>query len=226
MSELIIVAVILLNLSLAASGSLASCIRLAAAQGVIAALLPLLAGHSVPPGTIVFCGAVILLKGAIFPWLLTRARRKANVRKDVDPFIGYPASIILCLGAFAASSWLGARLPLPETARVAWIVPASLSTIFTGFLLLTTRAKAITQVLGYLVIENGIYIFGLALFVEQPLMVELAILLDIFVAVFVMGITIFHISREFDHIDTAELSQLGDWYPTPNSSVGIRRDEV
>ncbi len=213
LAELIIVAVILLNLSLAASGSLATCIRLAAAQGVIAALLPLLAGHGVPSGTIVFCCAVILLKGAIFPWLLTRARVKANVSRDAEPVIGYPASIILCLGAFAASSWLGTRLPLPETACVAWIVPASLSTIFTGFLLLTTRGKAITQVLGYLVIENGIYIFGLALFVEQPLMVEMAILLDVFVAVFVMGITIFHISREFDHIDTAELSQLGDWYP-------------
>lgn len=211
LAELIIVAVILLNLSLAASGSLAMCIRLAAAQGVIAALLPLLAGHTVPRGTVIFCCAVILLKGGIFPWLLTRARIKAHVRKDVEPVIGYPVSIILCLAAFAASSRLGASLPLPETARVAWIVPASLSTIFTGFLLLTTRTKAITQVLGYLVIENGIYIFGLALFVEQPLMVEMAILLDVFVAVFVMGITIFHISREFDHIDTAELSQLRDW---------------
>lgn len=212
LAELIIVAVILLNLSLASSGSLAACIRMAAGQGVIAALLPLLAGREVPSGTILFCVTVILLKGVIFPWLLTRARLKADVGRDVEPVIGYAASIILCLGAFAASSWLGAKLPLPETARVAWIVPASLSTIFTGFLLLTTRTKAITQVLGYLVIENGIYIFGLALFVEQPLMVELAMLLDIFVAVFVMGITIFHISREFDHIDTAELSQLRDWH--------------
>jgi len=220
LAELIIVGIILLDLSLAASGSLAACIRLAAAQGVIAAILPLLAGHGVPPGrAFVFSGAVILLKGAIFPWLLTRARIKANVRKDVEPLIGYAASILLCLGAFAASAWIGTKLPLPETARVAWIVPASLATIFTGFLLITTRSKAITQVLGYLVIENGIYIFGLALFVEQPLMVELAILLDIFVAVFVMGITIFHISREFDHIDTAELSQLSDWHPQKSEGV-------
>jgi len=213
-AELIIVAIILLDLSLAVSGSLATCIRLAAAQGVIAAILPLLAGSGAPESrAVIFSSTVILLKGVIFPWLLTRARVKANARKDVEPFIGYPASIILCLGAFAAASWLGTRLPLPETTRVAWIVPASLATIFTGFLLITTRAKAITQVLGYLVIENGIYVFGLALFVEQPLMVELAILLDIFVAVFVMGITIFHISREFDHIDTDELSQLSDWHP-------------
>lgn len=210
-AELIIVFVILLDLALAVTGGLASCIRLVALQGVVAGLLPLLAGHGAPGARAVsFALVIILLKGVVFPWLLARAGERSGARKDVEPLISYPASIMLCLGAFIASSWLGSRLPLPET-QVAWIVPASLATIFTGFLLITTRTKAITQVLGYLVIENGIYIFGLALFVEQPLMVELAILLDVFVAVFVMGIAIFHISREFDHIDTAQLSELSDW---------------
>ncbi|MHB0996718.1 MAG: hydrogenase [Elusimicrobiales bacterium] len=210
-AELTIVLVILLDLALAVTGALSSCIRLVALQGVVAGILPLLAGAGAPHArAVAFAGVIILLKGAVFPWLLTRARDRSGASKDVEPLITYPASVMLCLGAFIASSWLGSRLPLPETG-VAWIVPASLATIFTGFLLITTRTKAITQVLGYLVIENGIYIFGLALFVEQPMMVELAILLDVFVAVFVMGIAIFHISREFDHIDTAELSELSDW---------------
>lgn len=210
-AELVIVFIILLDLALAVTGALSSCIRLVAVQGVVAGLLPLLAGAgALHARAILFAAVIVTLKGAVFPWLLMRARDKSGARKDVEPLISYPASILLCLGAFIASSWMGSRLPLPET-EVAWIVPASLATIFTGFLLITTRSKAITQVLGYLVIENGIYIFGLALFVEQPMMVELAILLDVFVAVFVMGIAIFHISREFDHIDTAELSELSDW---------------
>ena len=211
-AELIIVVVILLDMALAVTGSLSGCIRLVAVQGVVAGLLPLLAGGGAAHGVraLVFPVVIVTLKGVVFPWLLLRARDRSGARKDVEPLISYPASILLCLGAFIASSWLGSRLPLPET-NVAWIVPASLATIFTGFLLITTRTKAITQVLGYLVIENGIYIFGLALFVEQPMLVELAILLDVFVAVFVMGIAIFHISREFDHIDTAELSELSDW---------------
>ncbi|MDD2804464.1 MAG: hypothetical protein PHV33_02835 [Elusimicrobiales bacterium] len=211
LAELIIVFVILLNLALSVTGGLSACIRLVALQGVVAGVLPLLAGRGAPHArTVIFAAAIMLLKGAVFPWLLLRARDRSGAGKDIEPLISYPASVMLCLGAFIASSWLGSRLPLPHTG-VAWIVPASLATIFTGFLLITTRTKAITQVLGYLVIENGIYIFGLALFVEQPLMVELAILLDVFVAVFVMGIAIFHISREFDHIDTAELSELSDW---------------
>jgi len=210
-AELIIVFIILLNLVLAVSGSLSVCIRLAAIQGVAAGLLPLMAVGGMRGRAMAFAGFIILLKGVVFPWLMFRAREKTGARRDVDPLIGYPASIMLCLGAFAASSWLGSRLPLPHSG-VAFIIPASLATIFTGFLLITTRAKAITQVLGYLVIENGIYIFGLALFVEQPLMVELAILLDVFVAVFVMGIAIFQISREFDHIDTDQMAELTDWH--------------
>ncbi|HOI42725.1 MAG TPA: hypothetical protein PK523_07245 [Elusimicrobiales bacterium] len=209
-AELTIVLIILLNMAMSVSGSLASCIRLAAAQGVAAGLLPLMAAGGAHGRAFAFAAFIIALKGLVFPWLMLRARELTGARKEIDPLIGYPASIMLCLAAFAASAWLGSRLPLPQTG-VAYIIPASLATIFTGFLLITTRVKAITQVVGYLVVENGVYIFGLALFVEQPLMVELAILLDVFVAVFVMGIAIFHISREFDHIDTDALSQLSDW---------------
>jgi hydrogenase-4 component E len=67
------------------------------------------------------------------------------------------------------------------------------------------------QVLGYLVMENGIYTFGVGLVQGTPMLVELAILLDVFVGVFVMGIAIFHISRAFDHIDTERLRALRDW---------------
>jgi hydrogenase-4 component E len=90
-------------------------------------------------------------------------------------------------------------------------VPLALSTILIGLFVVISRIKALSQVLGFLILENGIYAFGAALLLEQPLVVELGVLLDVFVAVFVMGIAIFHISREFDHIDTDALDQLADW---------------
>ena len=73
-----------------------------------------------------------------------------------------------------------------------------------------SRRKALTQVMGYLVLENGIYLFGITLGREAPLLVEMGVSLDVFVAVFVMGIIIFHISREFDHIDVDQLASLKD----------------
>jgi hydrogenase-4 component E len=73
---------------------------------------------------------------------------------------------------------------------------------------MTTRRKAITQVLGFLVIENGIFIFGLLLLEAMPFLVEAGVLLDLFVAILVMGIIIHRISREFASVDTQDLSLL------------------
>jgi hydrogenase-4 component E len=68
--------------------------------------------------------------------------------------------------------------------------------------------KAVAQVVGYLLVENGVFIMGQTLAGEIPLTVELGILLDLFVGIFIFGIAIFHISDEFDHIDTAALTSL------------------
>jgi hydrogenase-4 component E len=87
-------------------------------------------------------------------------------------------------------------------------VPTSLATVFTGFLLLTTRRKAITQVVGYLILENGVFIMSLSLIEAMPFLVEAGMLLDLFVGIFVMGIMINHIHREFATIDTERLSAL------------------
>jgi hydrogenase-4 component E len=89
----------------------------------------------------------------------------------------------------------------------------ALSVSLTGFFIIISRAEALSQVIGYLILENGIYLFGIALLLEQPLLVELGMLLDVFVGIFVMGITVFHISREFEHTDTSRLSGLADWLP-------------
>jgi hydrogenase-4 component E len=87
-------------------------------------------------------------------------------------------------------------------------VPAAIATLMTGFLVLTTRRKAISQVIGYLLMENGIFIFGLLLAEAMPVMVEAGAVLDLLVAIFVMGIIMNHISREFSSLDTSRLTML------------------
>jgi hydrogenase-4 component E len=100
------------------------------------------------------------------------------------------------------------KLPLAPEHRDLLFVPASIATLMTGFLILTTRKKAISQVIGYLVLENGIFIFGLLLAEAMPFMVEAGALLDLLVGIFVMGIVINHISREFSTVDTSRLQTL------------------
>jgi hydrogenase-4 component E len=80
--------------------------------------------------------------------------------------------------------------------------------VLTGFVLLVGRAKAIAQVCGYLILENGIYLFGLLLLRALPLLVEAGILLDLTVGVFVIGIIVDHIQRAFDSLDTRKLTAL------------------
>jgi hydrogenase-4 component E len=80
--------------------------------------------------------------------------------------------------------------------------------MFAGFLLLITRRKAITQVVGYLMLENGIFIIGVLLSEALPLMVEAGVLLDLLVGIFVMGIVLNQINREFSTLNTERLSAL------------------
>jgi hydrogenase-4 component E len=88
------------------------------------------------------------------------------------------------------------------------LIPAAMAMALCGLFLIIARRQALTQVIGYLVFENGIYLFGLAISAKNPLLVELGVLLDVFVGVFVMGIVIYHINREFDSISVEDLRML------------------
>ena len=99
-------------------------------------------------------------------------------------------------------------LPLAREHVGSLLVPASLSTVLTGFIVMTTRRKTISQVVGYLILENGIFVMGLSLMAAMPFLVEFGVLLDLFVGIFVMGIIVDHIRREFASLDTGRLSAL------------------
>lgn len=197
----------LTNLVILATGRLSACIRIVACQGVALGLLPLLVGGFTAE-LLIFSVITITVKGIIFPRMLLRTLGQLNINREKDPYVGYGLSIVVGLLAIIFSWWISTNLPLQIITGSSTIVPVSFFTLIVGLFLIISRKKALTQVIGYLILENGIFAFGIAISQEQPLLIELAILLNAFVAVFVMGITIFHISRQFDHIDTDQLSKL------------------
>jgi len=212
--DVLMVMVALSNLTLLGASRLGYSVRVVAVQGVALGFLPLLV-HDAPLTLrlIGFSAAVLTLKGAVFPWLLIRALRESDVRRELDPFVGYSISLLLGVALLAGCQWIGARLPLPAHQVPSFAVPVALSTLLTGLLLLVARRSALHQVLGYLVFENGIFAFGVPLVRDAPLLVELGVLLDVFVGVFLMGITLFHIQRELQHIGADRLSTLKDFEP-------------
>jgi hydrogenase-4 component E len=115
-------------------------------------------------------------------------------------------SFLLGAAALVVAFAVAARLPPITSARM--LVPVALVTLIIGLIVLITRTKALSQVLGYLILENGIYLFGLTQARRVPFLVEAGVLLDVFVGVFVMGIVVFHINREFDSISALNLTEL------------------
>ena len=205
--DAIMVLLTLTNLMILGTGRLNACIRIIATQGVALGFLPLLV-HSFAIDLLLFSIVTVMVKGVVFPYMLWRTLGQLNVNREENPYVGYGVSILIAPLALAFALWTSSRLPLPPEMSSTMAVPVAMFTFIVGLFLIVSRKKALTQVIGYIILENGIYAFGIAVAHKQPLLIELGILLDVFVGVFVMGIIIFHISRQFDHIDTDQLSVL------------------
>ncbi|HEY9172828.1 MAG TPA: hydrogenase [Verrucomicrobiae bacterium] len=198
-----------LNLVALGTSRLPSLIRVAALQGMLLGVMPLLLEHEQPRLMVVVVAiATVALKGLVIPALLGRAMRTANIDRDLDPLIGFLPSLLLGAAGMIGAVALARHLPLLPEHHESLLVAGAMASVFTGLLLLIGRAKAISQVCGYLILENGIYLFGLLLIHSTPLLVEGGILLDLTVAVFVIGIIVDRIQRAFDSLDTRKLTVL------------------
>ena len=197
-----------LNLLALGSSRLPALISAAAAQGMVLGALPLLLEHEFAWLVWMVAIGTIVIKGFVIPGLLRRAMRAAHIDREVEPLLGFVPSLLLGAAATIGAVALGGALPLlPEHARTL-LVPGAFATLVSGLLLLIGRSKVISQVCGYLVLENGIYLFGLLLIHATPLLVEAGILLDLTVGVFVIGIIVDRIQRAFDSLDTRKLTML------------------
>lgn len=206
MSDSILIVLLLTNFFILGTASLRAAIRAVALQGVLLALLPLFVETKPTLRLLVLVALTAAIKGAVIPGLLMKALRDVHIRHEMEPYLGFVPSLIVCAAGTALALLFADNLPLAAADRASLFVPTSLATLLAGFLVLTTRRKAISQVTGYLVLENGIYVFGLLLY--QAMVVEVGMLLDLVVGIFIMGIVLNHIQREFSSLDTERLSRL------------------
>lgn len=192
------------NLLLLGAPGIAPLIRLTAFQGILLALLLLGMDHAL------LAGAVFGIKGALLPGLLERTRRRLAPTDEPRPRLHLGAAVFTGMLGLVFSLWLETRLPILPQLFPPLLLPTALTTLFCGLILVVGRATAISQVIGYLVAENGIFLLGAPLMAAGAIWFELALLLDIFVAVFVMGNAIGHIGETFDSIDTGRFRSLRD----------------
>ena len=197
--EIFFVALLGINFCFAGASRIYHCIRLAAIQGMLLSVMGYMLSHG---GAEIAALSVtnFIVKGFILPFMIKKAVIRSGARRELEPLAGYSISLIAVAAVTA--------IAFAVCPKSSMLTALAMITMFTGLFLIIFRRKAITQVIGFLVFENGIAIFSSGMAVHYGAVVELGILLDVFVLVFIMGIAAFQINREFEHIDIDRLHGL------------------
>lgn len=197
------------TLGLLVTRRLPMCIRWIGLQGVVLGLLPLFLSHEqLIVRVVIFVAISVLIKGVVFPWFLTRIVNKTSVTREQEALLGFPTMVFFGVLGLGVSFWLSGQGGIAEGFQSRLLMMTSYFLQFVGVLLIVSRRRAIMQVVGYLTLENGIYVFGSSLVVSIPFLVELGVLLDLFVAVFVMGFAVDRIRIEYASTDVTKLGKL------------------
>lgn len=208
---IISVLLILSCLWLLGSSRLHVAIRVVAIQGILLGVLPIVRSMGdIGFGIWILGLSTIVSKGILLPWLMNTCVRLSGIRREIEPFVGFGPSLLCGTALLGLAVWITDRLQLTPVQAPHILLASSFFAIFVGLFLMVTRRKAITQSLAYLVMENGVYGVGVSLSLDFPFIVELGILLDVFVGVFLMGNLLFHLDREFEHLDADRLTELSD----------------
>ncbi|MHB0913908.1 MAG: hypothetical protein ACYC2Y_10785 [Armatimonadota bacterium] len=156
---------------------------------------------------LLLAGVVIVVKAAIIPAFLAWMAGKVEVRRDKGVSLNPTLTLIAGCGALAAGYFL-----TPSVEGLSPVNPGAagmaMALLLVGMLLMITRRLAISQMIGFLVLENGIFLYALTQTHGIPLMVEMGVVFDVLVGVMVAGLVIFRLNRSFEHIDVTKLRGL------------------
>lgn len=204
----VLVIILVMNLFALGTSRIRAVIRTVSAQGILLGVIPLLVHKHLTIPVAMMIIVAIVIKGSVIPSIMMRALRDAQIKREIEPLIGFLPSIILGAMATAFALLIAGQLPLAERHYGTLLVPTSIATVIVGFIFLVTRYKAISQVIGYLILENGIFIFSMLLIEAMPVIIEMGVMLDLFVGIFVTCIIINHINQAFSSMDTRMLVSL------------------
>lgn len=150
----------------------------------------------------------IVFKAIAIPLFLNYVINRNRLTRDSEPFLPNFISLIIITLIIITTFILSNAIADSRISKIYFVV--AISTLFTGLYIIVTRHKIITHVMGYLVIENGVFILSLAVGNEMPMLVNLGIMLDIFASVFLLGIFINRIGDVLKDVDVDQLKNLKD----------------
>lgn len=157
-------------------------------------------------------GLTLVIKSIIIPKVLTYVTRKLEIefKIETNPYVSIRASVIISALLVALSYFLIQQIPFKSDQIVNAYLPVSMAQFFIGLFVLVNRRTVLSQVVGLLIIENGLFLFAMALTHGVSLLIEIGIFVDILVGILISSILLFRISRTFDSLDVGKLENLRD----------------
>jgi len=151
---------------------------------------------------------VFLMKVVLIPNVLQRVQRHVGADLEIHPYVNTPASLVitgaLTLLSYAVASPVTTLGSVPTRGGI----PLALATVFVGLFILVSRKSALSQIIGFLVLENGIALLAVLATFGVPLIVELGVFLDVLLGVLVMQVFVYRIRETFDTLDVDRLKKL------------------
>jgi len=185
-------------------------LKVLAFQGVLLFVVVFIQLNEINPVNL----ALILLETIVFksvavPLFMAYVLKRNNITREAEPYLPNFVSLIITTLIVVVTILLANGVKDDHLEKIFFVV--ALSSLFMGLYFIATRRKIITHVIGYLIIENGVFVLSLAVGNEMPMLVNLGIMLDIFASVLILGIFLNKIGDVFKDVDVDQLSSLKDY---------------
>jgi hydrogenase-4 component E len=186
-----------------------SLINLFALQGFVLALGTSIVAWSTSQSHLYYSALLTLaLKVVLLPWILHRLIRALNVQWDVETLINIPATMLIGIALVIFAFNLAAPISLIGGTITRSTLGIATASVLLSFLMMITRRKAVSQVIGFLAMENGLFFAATSATYGMPMVVELGIALDVLVGTLIFGVFFFHIRETFESLDIHHLEKL------------------
>ena len=186
-------------------------IKMLVAQGVLLFLICSCAfRHCTIPVIIFLTIETLIVKAILIPWFLNKILNKTHSNRDTDANIAH----FYCLLISSVILFCGFMISVIHIPSLSMINPMcfgiALSTIIISLWLITIKHKVLSNVIEFITMENGIFLLSLSVAKEMPILVNIGVLLDVFIAIFILGLFVSRINSEFSDMEVTSLSDLKD----------------
>lgn len=186
-------------------------IHLFAWQGLLLAVNTAVVGYVAARHHLYISAALTLaLKVVALPYILHVLMRRLRIHREVEVVVKIPTTMMIGIGLVVFSYQLTAPIRELSTLVTRSTLAVALATVLLGLLMMITRRHAVTQIIGFLALENGLFFAATSATYGMPLVVELGVALDLLIAAFIFGIFFFHIHATFESLDVEQMARLRD----------------